>query len=321
VKKFLIILGALLLVLYLSVCWFFSNLILIPPNGPAEVVMAALEEYAQDDLVPGSDYFSSPTDFTINSTDGTELKGWFFKADSSNCGIIMAHGWSNNRTSMNKYFSLFEDCRCDIVTFDHRGHGISEAAYATGGIKEAEDLLAVTDWYQKESGRPDAAIGWLGISWGGATVLQAGAEEKNVAFIVSDSPFQDWNSAVMERAIRDYGSWIKAFAPMIKALVRIRAGVSFNAASSRDIANQIEEPVFLIHSAGDSATASSQSINIAKELDPANSVFHHTQWGNDHAKDISNNPEEFKSLLADFLNTKVSGFGACNTQTMVAPPE
>ena len=76
--------------------------------------------------------------------------------------------------------------------------------------------------------------------------MHAGATDKDVAFIVSDSPFQDWNAAVLERAIRDYGSWISLFVPTIKAIIKLRAGVNFNDADTRAAAANIK-PLLVSH--------------------------------------------------------------------------
>jgi dipeptidyl aminopeptidase/acylaminoacyl peptidase len=310
-RRVLPIFIVILFIAYFGISWFFSNLILHPPQGDpvqrTEEMLAIQGPNAQ----PINDWLSIPDAFSIQGADDKTIRGWHFQADSSNCAVILAHGWSTSRLSMTKYIYLFEDCGCDIITYDHRGHNKSDEAYATGGIKEAEDLLTITDWVQNKTGFVDEQIGWLGVSWGGATVLQAGAEDENVGFIISDSPFQDWHSAVLERAIRDYGKWINVFVPTIKGIVKLRAGVRFNEASALDKAPDIEEPVLLIHSKADSATASRQSINIAARLNPQKSDFYHTDWGNDHAADISNNPEEFAELVDAFLAEHVKNFGNC----------
>lgn len=310
-KRIFFLILFILALVYLGICWYFSNLILNPPQGDplerTEQMLAIQGPNAQ--LV--NDWLSIPDAFSIKSEDGITLRGWHFKADSAKCAIIMAHGWSASRLEMIKYFDLFEDCGCDIVVYDHRGHNESDDAHATGGIMESKDLLRITEWTQKQTGFTGEQIGWLGVSWGGATVLQAGASEKNVAFIISDSPFQDWHAAVLERAIRDYGTWINIFVPTIKGLVNMRANVHFGSASSLLSAPDIEEPVFLIHSKADSATASWQSVHIAERLNPELSIFHHTTWGNDHAEDISKNPEGFKALVGQFMDTYVGAFGRC----------
>ena len=59
--------------------------------------------------------------------------------------------------------------------------------------------------------------------------------------------------------------------------------------------------MLLIHSEGDLETSSDQSINISKNLNEQ-SEFHHTQWGNDHVKDVLFNTQEMKTLLMNFID-------------------
>ena len=311
-KRILLTIVLLILALYLGASWFFSNLILNPPQGDPIQRTEDMLKIAGPNAQPINDWLNIPDTFALETLDGKTIRGWHFRVkEPAQCAVILSHGWSSSRLHMNKYLPLFEDCACDMVTYDQRGHNKSEQAYGTGGLKESEDLLMIHRWLKEQTGLSNAEIGWVGISWGGATVLYAGSTDEDVAFIVSDSPFQNWYSAVMERAIRDYGTWIKGFVPMIKLLVKIRAGVDFDAASALKKAPQIKEPVFLIHSKADSATASIQSVNIAAQLNPATSEFHHTEWGNDHADDIKNSLTEYDALFEAFLDKYAPDFGAC----------
>ncbi|GAB5552048.1 MAG: alpha/beta hydrolase [Saprospiraceae bacterium] len=311
-KRISLTLLFIVLAFYFGASWFFSNLILNPPQGDPIQRTEAMLKIAGPNAKPINNWLNIPDTFALEARDGKTIRGWYFKAkDEAECAVIMAHGWSSSRLHMNKYMPLFEDCPCDIITYDQRGHNKSETAYGTGGIKEAEDLLMIHNWLKDETGLKNEDIGWIGISWGGATVLQAGATDEDVAFIVSDSPFQNWYSAVMERAVRDYGSWITAFVPMIKTIVWARAGVNFDKASALKEAAKIKEPVFLIHSKADSATASTQSVNIAAQLNPSSSEFHHTEWGNDHADDIKNNLAEYEVLFDAFIEKYAPNFSTC----------
>lgn len=247
--------------------------------------------------------------FTVETFDGLQLKGTYFTIyDSSNCAIILAHGWGAIWADMLKYVPVFSTCNCDLIFYDHRVHGASEGQYATGGIKESKDLWSITNWVKETKGYELANIGWMGSSWGAATAIIAGTESENVGFIMADSPFQDWNSAVFERARRDYGSGINLIAPGVMQVVNLRAGVNYKNGSPVNVVSKVEEPILLIHSQGDLQTSSTQSVNISKNLDSSNSTFIHTEWGNDHVMDVINNTTDFQMIVHDFIRRKAPQF-------------
>lgn len=255
-------------------------------------------------------------DIAVEGSDGATLKGWYYKQDNAQCAIVFAHGWGSNRTGSLKYAPLFEDCGCDMVFYDHRAHNESTGDYGTGGILESKDLQLMTDWLQGQNGLSDKQTAWVGVSWGAATVLQAGGEsERQMAFILSDSPFQNWYTATTERADRWFGPWTRIFTPMLKVFVRLRAGVSFDDASSISHVAKIKAPLFLIHSEGDNDTGSHQSVNISKHI-PESSVFHHTQWGSDHTHDITAHTDKYKALVENFKAKYVPRWSECDTETL-----
>ena len=298
----LFIVVGLLMFLYLGICWYLSSLILSPESSLAlskEKIKTEWETSyeAMIKLLP------KPVDFTVNSFDGVPLKGKYFACeDSPKCVIIAAHGWTGTWIEMLKYVPVLADCSCDLVFFDHRGHGLSGKAYPTGGINESKDLLAITAWVQKTKGVEDHKIGWLGSSWGAATVLKAGATGKQVGFIIADAPFQDWYSAIFERAERDYGSWTKLVSIGMMKLVNWRTGIDYKKASPLNATKHITIPILLIHSQMDNSTNSTQSVNISKQLN-AKSIFHHLTWGGDHTLDVVLYKDKFRKLINDFLRT------------------
>lgn len=309
-RYFLITLAAMVL-LYFGLSFFLTQLIVYPDQRSQATSLAEIkEDWNKTALAPETE-IPEPENFEIESFDGTKLKGWYFKQpDSTQCGMVMAHGWGSNKTGMLKYADLFWDCGCDLAFFDHRGHKPSGGEYGTGGNKEKLDLIEVSEWFAQKTGLPKKNIGWMGVSWGAAAALQAAAMNDEYAFVAADAPFQDWYSAIFERAIDRYGSGIKAFTPGAMTVLDFRTGTDFDEASPLKAASKITIPVFLLHSQTDDATASHQSVNISKELNPEISVFHHTEWGAGHAKDINVNPEGYRELLYAFLKEKLGGFGA-----------
>ena len=142
----------------------------------------------------------------------------------------------------------------------------------------------------------------MGESWGGATVLQAGANNEDVAFIIAESSFQDWESAVFERAERMYGNWITWMKPTVWTIVSWRAGTDAYAASPLLKAKNISEPVLLLHSQADTETASAQSVNVAAALPSGQYRFYHLDWHASHGNNVFVRPSEYQKIIFDFIH-------------------
>jgi len=297
----------------LGMVWFFSSLILHPGETSLEKTKNQIAENwgtTYDSLMSN---LNKPEDIIVPGEDNIQLSGWYFdNPDTVKCGVVFTHGWGSTRGGMLKFADMFWDCGCDLVFYDHRAHNATKEGYGTAGIKEKLDLIHISNWLEQKAGLTSSQIAWVGESWGAATALQAGAMDEDVAFILADSPFQDWTSAIFERGVRDYGSAILKIAPVIMWVVDMRAGVNHKEASPLLVAKNIKEPVLLIHSQADSETASSQSVNIAETLNPSTSQFVHTDWGSDHVMDAVNRPEDYRKLVYVFINENVGSFGKCN---------
>lgn len=300
-KKILIALLLFIAVAYVGISYLLSNRVLIPASSSHENTIADIPTYWNTTFEAMMAPLPDPEPVSISGFEGLSLKGQYFDvSDTNKCLFIFVHGWNMTWADMLKYHPMVADCRCDLLMYDHRVHGESEGTYPTGGLKEAEDLLLVTEWVVRNKGLEKHQIAWLGSSWGAATSIIAGAKDAGPAMIIADAPFQDWYSAVFERAIKDYGGGIRAIAPGVMKMVNLRAGIDYKEASPREKAKDVKAPVLLIHSEGDLATSSDQSANIAANLNPA-STFHHTQWGNGHVMDVVHNTEEMKKYLMDFI--------------------
>jgi len=310
-KKLIYFLLFVLAIIYVTGGFYFSNMLLLPPDSAYDGVRDRSITRTGYDYMKTYDDIGAATEVSIEGEGGIKLSAWYYPQDSATCAVIFAHGWNSNRTGSMKYAPLVEDCECDLLFYDHRAHNQSGGTYATGGVLEAKDLIKVTDWLQAENGLTDAQTAWIGVSWGAATVLQAGGEsQRSLAFILSDSPFQNWFTATTERADKWFGKWTRMFIPVVKLFVRLRAGTSFDGASCISHVPDIKAPVFLIHSEGDSDTESIQSVNISKVL-PANSIFHHTQWGSDHTQDITSHTTKYKGLFDTFRSEHAAEWGGC----------
>lgn len=299
-KPILLILVIFILVSYAGFSYLLSDKIL-KTNSSFQKTLDDIENYWDMSYEEMIALLPPPSDFSIVSHDNLQISGKYFPiSDSSSCLFIFAHGWARSWQNMLKYYPIVDDCGCDVLMYDHRAHGESEGEFPTGGIMESKDLILVTEWAIKNKGYSWNQIAWLGSSWGAGAAIIAGADDRNPAFIFADSPYQDWYTAIFERAIEDYGSGIHAIAPAVMIWVNLRAGLNYKEASPIDAMRKIEEPLFLIHSKTDPQTNSQQSVNIAKHLN-SSSEFHHTEWGNIHVMDVISNRKEVKELLSRFI--------------------
>ena len=300
VKRFLLVLFLLTIVGYVILSYSLSNRILTT-NSSFDKTLHDIEKYWDTSYEDMMAMLPPPSDFAVQSDDGLSISGKYFAvSDSASCLFIFAHGWARSWPNMLKYYPVVEQCGCDIIMYDHRAHGDSEGDFPTGGIMESKDLLSVTDWAKENKQFDYDQIAWVGSSWGAGAALIAGADHRNPAFIIADSPYEDWYTAIFERAIEDYGSWINGIAPAVMFWVNLRAEIDYREASPIVAAKAIEEPVFLIHSKADPKTNSQQSVNIADHLN-ASSVFYHTEWGNIHVMDVISNRSEVQAMITQFI--------------------
>lgn len=296
--------GALALAaLYVAAGYPLSSPMLAGERRTVAASNAALRDgwgYDQDSLLrllPTPEEVSFPS-----STAGLTLRGWYIPGvDSADCGIVFAHGITENRANPLKYATLLADCGCAMLLYDHRGHGASDGEYLTGGYYESRDVLAAQRYLVSRSGVAPTRTAFVGESWGASAVLLAAAQTDSVAFVLADSPYTSWRDAIVQRADKQYGTWLRVFLPSAFAWAGYRADTDVDAASPRDHAAEITTPTLLVHSASDTITPPSHSRAIAAQLDPRVGGAVVLDWGAWHAHNALARPEAYRALVDSFL--------------------
>ncbi|NQW28800.1 MAG: alpha/beta fold hydrolase [Flammeovirgaceae bacterium] len=295
-KKFIVIIISLAFVSYFSLGWYFSSLIVIPRRSQPDPQKI--------------NAFGRSEPIEIISEDHLKIKGSYFKNpnDSASCGVVISHGWSGNRVGGLVYAPYFWKKGCDLVIYDHRAHGESEGIAGTWTVMERKDHKAFSNLLMRKSALVASQIGWIGESWGGATVLAAAADNPEIGFVIADSPFKGLISAVSERGFKIYGNFLIPFFSISYFFVEMRSNIKLQETDIELLASQIQIPTLLIHSQSDQETGSWQSVDIAKQLNPALAIFHHNNWGSAHCKDIRDFPLKYEALIEDFITQKVANW-------------
>ncbi len=237
-----------------------------------------------------------------SSTPELTLRGWYIAgADSARCGLVFAHGITENRANPLKYATLLRNCGCAMLLYDHRGHGASDGDQLTGGYYESRDVLAARDYLADEARLPHRRIGLVGESWGAAAVLLAAAQSDSLAFVLADSPYTSWRDAITQRADERYGPWLRAFLPAAFAWTNWRASTDVDAASPLGAAARIRVPTLIVHSTADTITPPAHSVAIGKQLDPAVGGTVLLDWGAWHAHNALLRPVAYRRVLDSFF--------------------
>lgn len=140
------------------------------------------------------------TPFTIKTTnDNLTLHGDFIKSplnnENNNKTMILLHGITNTRFWIFKQAFIFLRAGYNVVWYDARNHGASDASPTTFGLKESQDLQDIINYVINNYEDATNSIGLYGFSLGGASTLMWAEiylkhETNNkVKLIISDCTF------------------------------------------------------------------------------------------------------------------------------------
>ena len=189
---------------------------------------------------------------------GVPLVGWWFHAPEGARGtLVYLHGVTDNRGSSVGIAERFVPMGFDVVAYDSRAHGESGGDACTYGYYEKQDLARVIDHL------PHAPVVVMGTSMGAAVALQAAAEDRRIAGVISISAFSDLRTAALERApfFASHGNLEDAF-----RLAEASAHFQVDAVSPMAAAPHISVPVLLIHGDHDTETPYAHALRILAAL-------------------------------------------------------
>jgi pimeloyl-ACP methyl ester carboxylesterase len=137
------------------------------------------------------------------TADGISLAGWYIPAGNGagprGPTIVMAHGHGVNKSHLLGRAEILHP-EYNLVLFDFRNHGQSEAALTTIGMRERADLRAVIDWLVET--KEPRAIGVLGVSMGGSVAINEAGTDDRVRAVVLDATHATLASAIQARLDR-----------------------------------------------------------------------------------------------------------------------
>ncbi len=128
------------------------------------------------------------------SSDGIELRGWWFPGDRTKPVIIFCHGLNRSRLELLERAAEAAKRGYGVLLFDLRNHGQSGNAFTTLGILESRDVCAASQFVRDRAGRRPQVL-W-GVSMGASTAILGAKRCPAFRAIVSDSSFLSFRETI-----------------------------------------------------------------------------------------------------------------------------
>ena len=235
---------------------------------------------------------------------GIRLAGWYVPSASGSGPtgptVVIAHGWSSNKSNMLDRAAPLHDAY-NLVIVDFRNHGQSEAASTTQGVREAGDLLAVIDWLEETKGPEQIAL--LGVSMGGATVLNEADDDERIDAVIVESTHATLANATQARLDNSGyplslpGSWAILLGTLI------RTGEDVSAADPVQAIERLDErPVLIITGGQDGSIGANDADDLLAAAEEAGSPAElHVCADAVHAESDQTCPDEYAGWVLGFL--------------------
>jgi fermentation-respiration switch protein FrsA (DUF1100 family) len=188
--------------------------------------------------------------FSLNTDDGLQLRGWWLLRPETRKVIVVAHGHEGGKHDMLGIGTQLWRAGHNVLLFDFRGRGESDAAPNTLAHREVDDMLLATHYALERL--PDARLGVVGYSMGAAVTILAAAREPRIEAVVADSPFAT-AIEVISNGLRNMFRIPPA--PLVAATdLAIAARYGYRISQIRPVdavAQLAPRPLLLIHGAAD----------------------------------------------------------------------
>ncbi len=207
--------------------------------------------------------------FWLESAPDIWLAGWFVRARTAGPPrgtVVLLHGSSSCKEALLGLSRELADAGWQSIAYDARAHGESGGRWITYGLRERADFSRVLDAAEVRFG-PLGPVGVFGSSFGGATAIQAMAEDGRVRCAIVESAFAD-----LRQTLREHGQlWFKlppAVTDVCLARAAILAGFDPVQVCPAELAARARRPVLVVHGGADARIPPAHGERIFHALPP-----------------------------------------------------
>jgi len=311
-----------LVVLYLGVSLIGSAFLGESTLHPARTHTNEVARHAAETLNAAN----TPIDVSIQSNDGTTLRGWFLRPSQPNADtVLLLHGLGDNRAGMLGYAELLLRHHYSVLLPDARAHGASDGPLATFGLLESDDIHRWAEWLrnqedqqevrkiaqQKTAQQKSPCIFAFGASMGAAQILQSLSAHSDFCAVVAESPFASFREIGYDRMGQQFGTgpWVgrTLLRPLVEFTLlyaRARYKLDMDTISPEEAVAHTTVPVLLIHGAIDSNIPLRHSEQIFARSHEQKDTNHLDFWvvpKAEHLGAFGQEPAEFERRLTTWF--------------------
>ncbi len=265
------------------------------------VAMRLTQPHRQAQVTTPAAYGAPFEEAVVASRDGLKLAAWFLPVAGSDRAVLMIHGKDSCRSCefQGHFVELATHLQrqgFNVLLIDLRGHGQSEGERFTGD-REKWDVLGGVDWLRS---RGIAKIGVLGVSFGGASAVEAAAEpdgQATIQALVMDSVFGDVRQALNKKFPEDSGLPL-AFLPGGLLVARAAYHANYDALQPSANLSHVKAAVMIIYGAQDDLVPMEQYTAMLAVRPEA------TTWlvpDAGHSRSYVAHPDEYSQRVSDFF--------------------
>lgn len=244
-----------------------------------------------------------------------ELAAWWMEAEEPVAALVFVHGGGSNRHSeFVNALALYKrlvGAGISVLSLDLRNHGDSggDGRGLQFGRTEKADAASAITWVRQYY--PRLPIFAMGVSMGGATVIQAAADGASVDGLILLDPLLDSHSALRQ------GGWVESGLPPALFIPSAWAATAFYGLPAGDAqalqrAMRLRLPILLLQDPADPVTLAEYAVALA-EVNPAVMLWmapeipeNHPdmdwkrRWGA-HAAAFALYPDQVMAQITDFI--------------------
>lgn len=216
--------------------------------------------------------------------------------------ILLLHGVKANRASTAPTAAWLHTLGYAALTVDFRGHGQSDMAERSFGLRESADARAAFDWLKRrQEGAPVAVIG---NSLGGAAALLGPSGPLPADALILQAVYPDIRRAIRNR-IADRLTRLPAW--LLEPLLSFQSGPRFGAwpadLSPVQALRRYPGPVFVIGGERDRYTPPEETRSLFAAAPGAKALW--LVPGKDHAAIGELSDEAYRARIARFLRSTI----------------